>query len=66
MLKNKLKSWRHKMEMNQTEFAAFLECTPGQYSEWERQKRQPDLERALRISKKLNCTVNDLFEKIDP
>ena len=66
MLKNKLKSWRHKMEMNQTEFAVYLACTVGQYNQWEHQKRQPDLDRAWQISKKLNCTINDLFEELDP
>lgn len=66
MLKNRLKHWRHRMEMNQTEFAEFIGCTPGQYNQWEHQKRQPDLDRAWQIAKKLNCTINDLFEEIDP
>lgn len=31
MLKNKLKSWRHKVEMNQTEFRIFLGVNKDQY-----------------------------------
>lgn len=62
MLKNKLKSWRHKMEMNQTEFAGYLGINQSHYNRWENQKLQPTLEMALIISSKLKCTVNDLFE----
>ncbi|MCX7779595.1 MAG: helix-turn-helix domain-containing protein [Negativicutes bacterium] len=62
MLKNKLKSWRHRMEMNQTEFAAFLGANKNQYSRWERQEIQPSLEWAWIIAKKLNCRIEDLFE----
>jgi DNA-binding XRE family transcriptional regulator len=64
MLKNKLKSWRHRLEMNQTEFAQHLGYTIGQYNLWENQKRQPDLENAWQIARKLNCTINDLFEEV--
>ncbi len=62
MLKNKLKHWRFKREMNQTEFAIFLGVDGKLYNRWENQRVQPSLEKALHISKKLNCTVNDLFE----
>ncbi|CVK18430.1 helix-turn-helix transcriptional regulator [Sporomusa sphaeroides] len=61
MLKNKLKTWRHKYEMNQIEFASFLGVNQSHYNRWENQKLQPTLEMALRISEKLKCTVNDLF-----
>ena len=65
MLKNKLKSWRHKKEMNQTEFAEYLEVDKNLYNRWENQKVQPSLLMALKISNKLSCTVNDLFEIIE-
>lgn len=60
-LKNRLKSFRHKMEMNQVEFASFLGVNQSHYNKWENQKLQPTLEMALKISEKLKCTVNDLF-----
>ena len=65
MLKNKLKSFRHKHEMNQTEFATYLGMTIGQYNQYETHRRQPTLETAWRISKKLNVTINELFEEIE-
>lgn len=49
------------MEMNQVEFASFLGVNQSHYNRWENQRLQPTLEMALQISKKLNCTVNDLF-----
>lgn len=65
MLKNKLKSYRHKMEMNQTEFAGWLGVNVSLYNRWENQKVQPSLIIALKLSGKLTCTVNDLFEIIE-
>lgn len=53
------------MEMNQTEFYTFLEVNKDQYGRWERQENQPSLEWAWKISKKLNCTINELFEEIE-
>ena len=53
------------MEVNQKEFAAFLEIDGKLYNRWERQKSQPSLQMALKISIKLRCTVNDLFEIIE-
>lgn len=58
---NRLKSYRHKFEMNQTEFAAFLGISHDQYNRYERNKRQPTLEIALKISDKLGRPVNDIF-----
>ncbi|GIN39622.1 helix-turn-helix transcriptional regulator [Heyndrickxia oleronia] len=58
---NRLKSFRHKYEMNQTEFAAFLGISHDQYNRYERNKRQPTLEIALKISDKLGRPVNDIF-----
>lgn len=60
-LQNRLKSYRHRFEMNQTEFAAFLGISHDQYNRYERNKRQPTLEIALKISDKLGCSVNEIF-----
>jgi DNA-binding XRE family transcriptional regulator len=61
MLKNKLKHFRHMKEMNQTEFAKFLDIGISLYNNYERQHKQPSLESALKIAIKLNCHVDDLF-----
>ena len=68
MLKNKLKSWRHKLEMNQTEFAEFMGVSLGTYNQWEKHKREPALESAWVIVKKLrsvghDCHIDDLYEE---
>jgi putative transcriptional regulator len=60
-VKNRLKHYRHKHEMNQAEFATFLGISPFQYNRYERNKSQPTLEIALRISAKLDVPVNDIF-----
>ena len=61
MLKNKLKSYRHKHEMNQIQFATWLGVPQAQYSRWERQIQQPNLEWAYKLCVKLNCNIMDLF-----
>jgi DNA-binding XRE family transcriptional regulator len=63
MLKNRLKYWRHMKMMNQTEFAQFLGVQATQISLWERNKKQLTLESAWEIKKKLNCTLDELFEE---
>ncbi|MEK5107234.1 helix-turn-helix transcriptional regulator [Cytobacillus sp. FSL K6-0129] len=62
---NRLKELRHDHRMNQTEFAAYLEISHGQYNRYERNSTQPSLEVALKISKKLGCAVNDIFLIVD-
>lgn len=51
--------------MNQTEFARFLDMPIGQYNQYETHRREPTLETAWRIAKKLHCTINELFEEIE-
>ncbi len=58
---NRLKSYRHKHEMNQKEFAAYLGISQSQYNRYERNTNQPTLEIAIQISDKLGCSVNDIF-----
>lgn len=62
MIRNKLKYWRHQKMMNQKQFAEFLEIHQSQVSRWELQKDNPSLETAFRISKKLNVSIEDLFD----
>jgi putative transcriptional regulator len=61
MLKNRLKHFRHKHEMNQKQFADFLGVQLSLYNRWELQTKQPNLESAWKLSQKLNCTINELF-----
>lgn len=57
---NRLKSIRHTYEMTQTEFADFLGIAYPQYNRYEKQNAQPSLLLALRMSERLNVTVNDI------
>jgi len=60
-VKNNLKSYRHKYEMNSKEFADFLDINSDQYSRYENNRRQPTLRIALQISEKLDEPVNSIF-----
>lgn len=62
-LRNKLKYWRHKLEMNQKEFAEFLAVSRSQISLWERNEQGLSLESAWKIKKKLDCTIDELYEE---
>ena len=65
MIQNKLKHFRHQKEMNQKEFAAFLEFDKSTYSLWERQERQPDWENAFKLKRKLGLKyLDDLMEEV--
>lgn len=64
-IQNRLKSFRHKHEMNSKEFAIYIGINSDQYSRYENNRRQPTLEIAVRISEKLSVTVNDIFYLTD-
>jgi len=64
-LKNKLKSFRHKHEMNQTEFAEHLGVGRHLYNQWELNRTQPNLESTWKILKKLNIPIEELFYEDD-
>jgi putative transcriptional regulator len=64
-VKNRLKSFRHKQEMNQKEFADFLGVNQSQYNRYERNTHQPTLEIAIKISDKLGVPVNAIFYIVD-
>ena len=62
MLRNRLKSYRHKHEMNQKEFADFLGVNKSLYNRWEKQHGQPSREWLIKIAIKLECKIEDLIE----
>ncbi|MBY6907521.1 helix-turn-helix transcriptional regulator [Clostridium botulinum] len=47
--------------MNQTEFASMLGFDLKTVSNWERGISTPTLERAIKVSEKLNKKVNDIW-----
>jgi putative transcriptional regulator len=63
-MKNKLKYFRHKHEMNQKEFADYLGVNYQLYNRWEKQARQPNVDNIVKLCKKLNCSVEELFDNL--
>ncbi len=62
MVENRLKEIRMKEYlMNQTEFANMLGFDLKTVSNWERGISTPTLERAIKVSEKLNKKVNDIW-----
>ncbi|PAB60982.1 helix-turn-helix transcriptional regulator [Anaeromicrobium sediminis] len=60
---NKLKEIRLKEYMldNKSEFAKILDVSIQTYTKWENGNTVPPIERALKISEKLNRTINDIW-----
>ncbi|WP_242871487.1 helix-turn-helix domain-containing protein [Dehalobacter sp. TeCB1] len=62
MVKNRLREIRHELMIDsQTEMAMILDISQQQYNSYERQEKQPSLETALKIAKKLNRSVESIF-----
>lgn len=66
-MKNRLKHWRHKFEMEREQFAEYLGVNYYQYTKWEANKVQPSLERLIslwqRIKERFPDThLEDLLE----
>lgn len=69
MIKNRLKSIRHQLEIDtQTEFAELLCVARQQLNRWEQQKEQPSLDTAYKLWEILllrlpDINLQDLFTK---
>lgn len=62
MAKNRLREIRHKMMIDkQNEMAQLLGIAQNQYNRYEKQTGQPTLDVALRIAKRLNKPVEEIF-----
>ncbi len=66
MIINKLKEIRMKEYlMNQKEFSEMLEVSNKSYSVWEKGSSKPAVDLALKIAKKLNRKVEDIWSLED-
>lgn len=74
-LHNRLKYWRHTLMMEKGEFAEFLGVSPSLYSQWENHVKEPLLETAWQLVRKIReheivqrsgmrCCIDDLYEEI--
>lgn len=59
-MRNRLKHWRHRKEMDQTEFAEYLGVRPGQINQWEHHKKQQSLETLWAIYNKLKIDFPEI------
>lgn len=60
MIRNKLKHWRHRCEMNQKGFAAFLGLHPSTISRYENHEVEPDTPALYKMWQKLKTKFPDL------
>jgi putative transcriptional regulator len=65
MLKSKLKNRLVELGMRQQDLCEILDVTKQTVSLWANSKSYPTLESAFKISKLLNCKVDDLFANIE-
>lgn len=66
-MENNLKHYRHRLEMDRQEFARFLGLDLSQYSRYENQRSQPNIESLVKIRDKLRArfpglTLDDLIK----
>jgi len=70
MLRNKLEQIRLTLSaqqgkiITQKEFAKYLDVGYSLYNRWANQHGNPNRESLLKLSKKLNCKIEDLVEDI--
>ena len=66
-MKNRLKRFRHKLEMDQKEFAAYLGVNYSMYNRWEKQNVQPNVEKLVYLRNRLRndfpeLVIDDLLD----
>jgi putative transcriptional regulator len=62
MVKNRLKQIRHSLQIDsKSEMARLLNLPAEQYNRYENQRLQPRLEVALKIAKRLELAIEDIF-----
>ena len=67
MVRNRLREIKHELLIDkQNEMADLLGISQSQYNKYERHKAQPTLDVALKIAKKLNKKVEDIFYLEEP
>lgn len=69
-MKNRLKHWRHRFEMNQKQFAEYLGVDQNLYTKWELNKKgygQPNVTNLHKLWQRIHerfpdCNMQDLLE----
>lgn len=65
MLKSKVKAYIEFSELSRDEIKKEMVISTNTLSAWSSGKSRPNLEQAFKLSRLLNCTVEDLWEYIE-
>ena len=61
VISDKIKQYRKKYDLTQSEFGALLHVSAQAVSKWEQGKSYPDIVSLPRLAVILSCSVNDFF-----
>lgn len=59
---NKIKEYRKKKQLSQSDIANIMKVKQNTFSQWESEKRIPNVRQAIRLSKILEVTVEELYK----
>lgn len=59
---NKIKEFRKKLKLSQSDIAKIMEVKQNTFSQWENNMRMPSLKQALKLARILKTTVEELYK----
>ena len=59
---NKIKEFRRKKKLSQTDIAKIMKVKQNTISQWETEKRIPDIKQGIRLAEILETTVERLYK----
>lgn len=59
---NKIKEFRRKKKLSQTDIAKIMKVKQNTISQWETEKRIPDIKQGIRLAEILETTVESLYK----
>lgn len=59
---NKIKEFRRKKKLSQTDIARLMNIKQNTFSQWETEKRIPNVKQGIELAKILETTVESLYK----
>lgn len=59
---NKIKEYRKKAKLSQNDIAKIMKVKQNTFSQWENDKRTPNVRQAIKLAKILETTVESLYK----
>jgi len=59
---NKIKEYRKKAKLSQSDIAKIMKVKQNTFSQWENDKRIPNVRQAIKLAKILETTVESLYK----